>query len=49
MGACGLMIFLAGMFTDTPAVVVFGLVMMLIQLDRWRAADRSNDNERSEY
>jgi hypothetical protein len=47
MGFAGLAIFLAGAFTDTPAVVVFGIVLMLIQLDRWRAADRSNDNERA--
>ena len=45
MGFAGAAIFLAGMFTDTPAAVVFGMVLMLIQLDRWRAADRSNNNE----
>jgi len=44
MGACGLMILLAGFFTDTPAVVAFGIVMVLIQVDRWRQTDKKEQS-----
>jgi hypothetical protein len=48
MGACGLMILLAGMVTDTLAVVAIGIVLVLVQVDRWRTADREQNNERAE-
>ena len=44
MGFTGLALFLAGAFTDTPAVVVLGIVLMLIQLDRWRQTDKKEQS-----
>ena len=44
MGFAGLAIMLAGMFTDYPPAIAFGIVLVLIHVDRLRQKDKEEQS-----